>query len=989
LRIAAGISALVVGLTLAAPAAGQDPAEVYFGQTVLEVRFENEEQPDAPLPNVASLRELVDVQAGSPLRREDVRTSMDHLFALGRYEDVRPLVVPGTGGVIVVFRLLPRYPIGTVDVSMSPGGPPTGPLTNELRQRFSGRPPGVVRTEAVEDTAVRLLGDLGYLAPEVTAATVVEPGRDEATLVVKINPGPLALIARSELRNASPLSDASVLRRTASAPGQPYRRRELETRLTEIEDELRTRGYYEAQSTIEATPGADGVDLVIGIQAGPRVELRVTPPDVVPGDIDELIPVEQQRSADEDLLEDARANIEAALKREGYAEATAPFTRELSADGTVLVVSFAVSRGPRYFVERVDVPPGLSISEALLRDRIAIKAGELYDEARFLDGLRAVIEEYRRLGYFRSEAIPGFQRVPERTTALESWVVLQPGITEGPRARLSNVAVAFEGTHQIDEGVLRQSLRSVPGAPYVELNALVDLESLRAFYRDRGFLSAGVGLERRLSPDETSVDLFFTINEGPQITIGRITVLGNERLSEQQILEQLDLQPGQPLSMSALSSARQRLADMGVFRSFTVEAADRIGGETEGHIVITVVEAPARTIGFGLGIEAGSRARRAEDGSALDDVIEFVPRGFFEIGRQHLGGRNRAVNLFTRVGLRRSDRENLSETVQEFQFTEYRVTGTYRERNAFRSQTDLLVGLTSEQSVRPTYNYLRQFFNAEFLRRVGARTSVSGRYVLDFTRLFDERIPEADQPLIDRLFPQVRLSYVSTGVSWDGRDNPLTPARGTFVSADAWLAARSLASEVGYIKGFFQASNFRPVGGSTSTVFAVRGQLGMARGFERDVTAVDAGGVARTETVRDVPVSQRFFAGGGTTVRGFPLDRLGVFDPDCVPCSVLNPTTGLSVGGNAVIVLNAELRRSLTRISDKLAVVAFLDGGNVFPSVTDLDLGRIRGGTGFGVRYDSPFGPLRLDVGFKLNRLVLGERRESAWEYHLSIGEAF
>jgi outer membrane translocation and assembly module TamA len=303
---------------------------------------------------------------------------------------------------------------------------------------------------------------------------------------------------------------------------------------------------------------------------------------------------------------------------------------------------------------------------------------------------------------------------------------------------------------------------------------------------------------------------------------------------------------------------------------------------------------------------------------------------------------------------------------------------------------DLLLSLTSEQSVRPTYNYLRRAINAEFLRRLGTRATLSGRYLLDFTRLFDERIPENDQPLIDRLFPQVRLSVLSSGASWDGRDSPLAPTRGTFLSADLEVAVRALASEVGYLKTFLQASNFRRLGAGARTVLALRGQLGLARGFPRTVPGVDVDGQPTMQVLRDLPVSQRFFAGGGTTVRGFPLDRLGVFDPDCVPCSVLNPTTGLSIGGNAMVVLNAELRHALTRLFNRsLAVVGFLDGGNVFPNATDFNLMKIRGGTGFGVRYDSPLGPLRFDVGFKLDRLQIGERRESRWEYHLSIGEAF
>jgi outer membrane protein assembly factor BamA len=433
---------------------------------------------------------------------------------------------------------------------------------------------------------------------------------------------------------------------------------------------------------------------------------------------------------------------------------------------------------------------------------------------------------------------------------------------------------------------------------------------------------------------------------------------------------------------------------MGVFRSVSISGADRLGGEPEAHIIVTVSEAPANNIGWGLGLEGGSRARRLDDGT-LEDRIEFSPRGFFEIGRRHLGGRNRAVNLFTRVGLRRSDRQNLSESVQNFQFTEYRVTGTYREVHAFRSQTDLLVSLTSEQAVRTTYNFVRQAVNAEFLRRFGLRTSLSGRYAIDFTRLFDERIPEEDRPLIDRLFPQVRLSILSSGLSWDGRDNPLVPTRGTFLSANGELSARGLGSDVGYLKAFFQASNFRMLAASSRTVLALRGQLGLARGFERTVVSTDPAGQPTTATVRELPVSQRFFAGGGTTVRGFQLDRLGIFEPVCDPpevlsCTVINPATGLSVGGNAVVVLNAELRRSLTRLFNRtLTVVGFLDGGNVFPRVGGLDLDRLRGGAGFGLRYDSPLGPLRLDFGFKLNRLVIADRRESGWEYHLSIGEAF
>jgi outer membrane protein assembly factor BamA len=988
MSLAAG--ALVVLVAAAAPAsARQDAVDAFFGRTVGEVRFEVAGRPGEPPANQDSLRELIDVRAGQPLTREALRSSMDQLFALAQYDDIRPLAETAPAGVVVTFRLMPRYPIDRVEVIAQDQGADVGTLTNELRQRFAGNRPTTIRTEVVEDVVTRLLNDAGYLTPEVTASTTTAPGADTATLVVTVRAGPIATIRESAVRNGSPLSDTDVLRRTGALAGQPYRRRQLETRLTEIEDDLRARRYYEAQASLEVAAEGGVVDLVVDVVAGPRVELRVEPAAALPGDVDDLIPIERQRSADLDLLEDARSNIERGLRRDGYATASAPFTRQLSADGATLVITFDISRGARFFVDTVDVPASLQLPQSTLRGLIGIAPGDIFDEELFAAGLRNVIDEYRRRGYYQATAEPAIQRLPDRSTEAAVRVVLHPTITEGPRGEVRAVSFTFEGSHLVSEAVLRQQMRSKVGAPYVEFDAAVDQDTLRTFYRDRGFLSAAVALVPEFSPDGQTVELAFTVNEGPQILIDRITVLGNQRVSEAQIVEEMQLAPGQPLGLSALSAARQRLAEMGVFRSFTVEVAERLSGETAGHVIVTVTEASAVTVGFGLGLEGGNRSRRSEDGT-VEDRVEFAPRGFFEIGRRHLGGRNRAVSLFSRVGLRRSDRENLSQTVQEFRFTEYRVTGTYREQHAFRSNTDLLVSLTSEQAVRTTYNFLRRVANAEFLRRIGPRASVSGRYALDFTRLFDERIPEEDQPLIDRLFPQVRLSIVSTGASWDGRDNPLTPTRGTFLSADGEVAARALLSEVGYLKTFFQASNFRPVGSGTRTVLALRAQVGLARGFAREVSTLDVDGLPATTTLRDLPVSQRFFAGGGTTVRGFPLDRLGVYDADCSSCSVLNPATGLSVGGNALVVLNAEVRHALAQVFNRsLGIVAFLDAGNVFSNVTDLDLGRIRGGTGFGFRYDSPLGPLRLDVGFKLNRLLVGERRESGWEYHLSIGEAF
>ncbi len=417
--------ALAAMLAMAAPAAAQDPSEVYLGQTVLGVRFEVEGRPNTPVPGEASLRELVDIQAGQPLRREDVRTSMDHLYALGRYDDVRPTVVGEPAGVVVVFRLVPRYPINRVDVVAADAAVPASALATELRQRFVGRQPGAVRTEVVEDVVQRYLNDIGYLNPTVSASTVVAAGDDTAALVVKVEAGALAAIATATVRNASPLTDADVLNRAEAQPGRPYRRRDIETRLTEIEDDLRSRGYYEAQASLDGTPAAGGVAVSVNVQAGPRVELRVEPAGSLPGSIDALIPIERQRSVDQDLLEDAQANIEAALKRQGYANATAPFTTEPSADGAVLVVTFRIDRGARHVVDRIDLPPGLSVPDPELRKLVGLEPEAVFDQVRYETGVSAVREvppagllPLRREGNIRATAGAQHElRSPDRAEA--------------------------------------------------------------------------------------------------------------------------------------------------------------------------------------------------------------------------------------------------------------------------------------------------------------------------------------------------------------------------------------------------------------------------------------------------------------------------------------------------------------------------------------------------------------------------------------------
>jgi outer membrane protein assembly factor BamA len=491
----------------------------------------------------------------------------------------------------------------------------------------------------------------------------------------------------------------------------------------------------------------------------------------------------------------------------------------------------------------------------------------------------------------------------------------------------------------------------------------IDLE-----YRNRGYESIVVEPGVRLGDNDTRADVTFTISEGPQVIVDHVIIVGNERTSSETIERELLLRPGEPLGYSARIESQQRLAALGLFRRVRIEEL-RHGGEPRRDILVQVEEAPPTTIGYGGGVEGGTLLRSGEGGQA-EERFELAPRGFFEIGRRNMWGKNRSVTLFTRVSLRSRDRGTPTDFESSYGFNEYRVVGTYREPRVV-STADLVVTGILDQAIRSSFNFIRRQARGEMGVRLSPRYSVAGVYAFERTQLFDERFTEEEKPLIDRIFPEVRLSKVSASLIRDTRTDVVDTQGGSFVVATTDVAARAIGSEVGFVKTYLQAFSYHRLPGARRMVVALGARLGAAHGFPREVEGVG--------TVQDLPASERFFAGGDTTVRGFSLDRLGT--PETISSS------GFPTGGNGLVVLNGELRVGVLAAID---AVTFVDAGNVFARAGDIDLSEIRPAAGFGIHYRSPIGPVRVELGFNLDpREIVPGRLERSSVWHISLGRAF
>ena len=958
-------------LLIASRVFAQTPPASFVGQQIVEVQMVSEGRPiEDP-----AIRALIETHVGDPLSMTQVRESITHIFGLGRFQDVQVSALPAPGGVSLQYNLVPLHTVQSMDFRGVPSLVLSGSLIRSAVTGKFGTSPAPGRAQDIARFIEQLYRDHGFLTTAVTATATERHDPDRTLLAFTVKPGRQAVIGEVAIEGVPPEGRSAFLAQIHAVPATPYEPAAITEALTAYTQKLHRKSHYLASGSYQPhpSPDQDRVDLSITLQVGPVVTIAFDGDPLPKEKRAELVPVAREASVDEDLIEDSIQRIRTFLNQQGHWKADATASRQ-EGDGTLRIV-FTVHRGPQYRIgdHGVEIRGNRAVGADQFRAALVkLQANEIFVESNLSAAVSALAGQYQRLGYAQAKVSAA---VNELGTAAGSLARVQPviSIVEGPLTRVGDVT--FEGNAQVPSDQLRALVTSVRDAPYYEPKVVADREAVQLEYLNRGFASANVVVTPALSADGSSADLRFRITEGQQTIVDHILIVGNTRTDDRVIKRELLLQEGKPLGLEDLIESQRRLGALGLFRRIRVEEVSH--GSAATDVLVSVEEASATTTSFGGGIEASRILKEGAEGQA-EERIEFAPRGFFDIGRRNLGGKNRTADLFARLSLHPSDDSDPNTSSSQFGFTEYRIVGTYREPRAIGLNADLALTAAVEQGRRSSFNFARKGVNAEIGRRLGPGVRVSGRYSFGTTRTFDEKLSLEDQSRIDRVFPQVRLSGFSSAISRDTRDDVLDPERGTFLSAEGTLAARALGGQVGFAKSYLQGLWFHRLPAARRVIFASRVAVGLADGFPRDVPGTDIEGNPVTITVEDLPASERFFAGGDTTIRGFALDTVGA--PNTIS------STGFPRGGNAVLLLNGELRVPVWK---DIGAVGFMDGGNVFDRVTEMDLGELRGSVGFGLRYRSPIGAIRFDVGFKLDRRVIGEDLEPRRAFHFSLGQAF
>jgi len=960
-------AAVAVAALLAAAAPARADVVDYIGQPIASIHLvlDGRDTTEAALTRVMAMR------VGQPFLVRDLRETVLHLFATGRFEDVRVDARREGGGVSVRFELTPVRPVSAIAFAGNVNQP--GVEEERLRRAIvdrAGPTPAVTRLAELERILEATMRARGYLRPKASGQAVVNAAANRTTLVFTVDSGPRAAIGSINVTGPES-ARAEFLAQAQLTAGAPFEREVVTSRVEKYVAGRRGHGYYEAKVTWtdQPTDGDRTVNLSFTVDPGRHVRVSFLG-DSFPGDKHELVPVEREGSVDEDLLEDSTARIEDALKSQGYKDARAPHERA-ERDGD-LIITFNVTRGQQYRVAQVTVTGNTAVPLADLQPGLRLREGQPFSQASLDSEAGAIEDVYRRSGFGAARADPEIRQQPAPSGPVP--VVVAITVREGVRTMVGSVKVT--GNASIPEPKLLEGLRLQPGRPYVIASLAADREAIRARYLNAGYENATVDPRPDLSRDRTQASVVYTVREGPRILVDHVIIVGPRHTDASIVEKEVQLHSGDPLSRDAVLDSQRRLQSLGLYRTVVISEL-RQGEENRRDLLVSVEEGPSTSVTEGGGFELARRVEPSDTGTAATEVFDAAPRASFQISRRNLFGTNRSASLFTSLTLH-------PQVTAQGRITEYRVVGTFREPKIFNTAVDGLITLTTEQQFRSSFNFRRRSATAEGTRKLGRGLSLIGTYQLQKTEVYDQEITDPrDLSAIDRVFPKVLLSSFSLSVLRDTRNDQIDPTKGEYFSAYGQVAARALGGQVGFFKSFFRASAFRLVPRSRRVVLAGNAFLGLATGFPQQ--NADGSTIVDPDTGqadRSLPQSERFYAGGDTTMRGFSIDQLGVRHSPPAPQDTID-TNGFPLGGNAELLFNAELR--VPFIWRAVEAHTFIDTGNVFKRAVDLDLTQFRSAVGFGVLYKSPIGPLRFDLGFKVHPFP----GESLTAFFITFGQAF
>lgn len=924
-------------------------------------------------------------KAGQPFDPEKVRASTRRLFDSGRYRDISVRGVRTGDSMVLIFGGTPRYYIGRVTITgvrndrlaslleygtkLTPGRPYTD----------SSIPNG---TEGIHD----ILRQQGYHEPKVFVGTSLDKINSQIDIVYNVEVGPQARIGSVTIDSADLGMTVEQFRKKGKLKqGSKVTRDTTTTALS------RLRKQYQKNDRLEATVSVQKqtyiapkreVDYEFRVNRGPEVKVMVEGIKISGGRLHLLVPIFEEGTIDNDLLNEGMHNIRDFVQQQGYFDAKVD-VRVIGEGSASESVVFVVDRGVKHKVLSVVLKGNKYFSEDILRERMRVKKADAYQRSgRYSPGLveadvSAIQALYRANGFDQAE-VKTEVADSDASTKKPGKIEVTYTITEGPQTKFGAVNLVGVDPSRLQD--VKSLMNTQEGQPFSMVTLAGDRDTVISYYLSHGFDQAKVELQiKKEGSDSTRTDVSLTVDEGQQVFVDRVLLSGLNFTRPGVVESKILVHPGDPLDQTALLETQRNLYNLALFNEVITDVQNPDGNAPRKNTLIQITEAKRWNVTYGFGFEAqtgnagGTTQTNSNSSYSPEGRAGVSPRVSLDVSRINVRGTEDSITLHSTYGL--------LEQIAVLTFSNPHLLG---KKNFAAS---LSGGYTNIQNIT---TFASSTLQGDF--RVTEKYKRADTLIYDFLYRrvkVDPNSLRVSQDLIPLLSQPVRVA--GPGFTWfhDTRQpNPLDATKGMYFTVQTFLASSKFGSQ----------TDFWKIDGTSSTYYSLfKHRYTLARntriGYERPWgdnpnvgNTVCIGDLLTTNpTCNTVPLPERLYAGGATSHRGFGINAAGPRDLQ----------TGYPVGGSAAFVNTLELRMpppTMPYVGDSVSFVLFHDMGNVFQNPKDMFPSFLRfrqpdretcrdvSGTigtcsfnyfshalGLGARYRTPVGPVRLDFSYNLN----------------------
>lgn len=980
------VVAVAAGLTLLSPRLHSQQAEAtaavsYEGQRVSSVQLAG--QPDG---NHRKLQEMITQPINAPYSQAKIDESSAALAKAGVAKDVEVQVTPAPEGLHVLFVLKPAYYFG---VYTFPKAEKVFSYTRLLQAaNYSKQEP--FAQEKVEEAESSLL-DFFHRTGFFMATVEPKMQTDEKHRVVNVEYdinlkrrakfGDVILAGVSEQQtkrlNASLRSIKARIKGAYIKPGKPYSLKKLTTATAFLQQQLGNQHFLAGRVKLVSTlynPETNRTDIKYDVTEGPKIEIKLAGAHVWGRTQKKLIPMYQENAVDPDLVNEGAQDLTSYFQAKGFFGTKVQSQIQKDQSGSVTVL-YQIEKGPRGKVEAIDFHGNDHFSDKDLKAHVPItKRTPLvpfshgkYSEQMVRKSVKNIEGLYRGAGYSQVKVTP---KVVNKDNELQITFQVDEGVRDVVES------LEMEGNKALTQQQLApKGMNLEPGKPYSTLLLTKDRDQIMATYLDKGFLNVTFKSKVEHTKDDPHhVHVVYQVEEGPQVRTASVEPVGAHYTRPEIIARNTNIKVDKPLSETALLRGESQLYTLGVFDWASVDTREPITDDPDAAVLVKLHESKRNTIAYGFGFQVINRGGSIPSGTiALPGLppvglpTKFTtsqktfwgPEGSIEYTRRNFRGRAETVTL-SAFGGRLDQRASASWANPTIWNTGWSSTVTFSGERT--SENPIFTARLGGAGI--------QF--QHYLDR-NRQKSVIFRYDFRRTNLSNIAIPDLVLPEDQN----VRLSSLSASFSRDSRDNPLDAHKGIYESFQLDVNPSFLGSSTSFGRFLGQTAYYRSLTSDGSLVWANSLRLGMEHAF---------GGA-------HIPISESFFSGGGSTLRGFSLNGAGP-QREVLVCPADNPNCGeqipVPVGGKQLVILNSELRFPLgisaPFVGGTLGGAVFYDAGNVYSNVSFKNVASdLTHTVGFGVRYKTPVGPVRIDIGHLLN----APAGVKTYQFFLTLGQAF